>query len=70
MVVQWLRFHATNAEGSVPGQETKILHAAGWPKKKKQPKKPMYRGINLSKNSKDMKNLGHNLPLLISVSSL
>ena len=36
MVVQWLRFHATNAEGSVPGQETKILHAAGWPKKKKK----------------------------------
>ena len=29
----------------------------------------MYRDINLSKNLKDMKNLGHKLPLLISVSS-
>ena len=29
-VVQWLRLHSSNAGGmgSIPGQETKILHAA------------------------------------------
>ena len=32
LVVQWLRFHASNAEGSglIPGQGTKMLHAT-WP---------------------------------------
>ena len=29
LAVQWLRIHASTAEGtgSIPGQETKILHA-------------------------------------------
>ena len=42
MVVQWLRLCASTAGGmgSIPGQETMILHVA-WPKNpKKQTKKP------------------------------
>ena len=37
MVVQWLRFHACIAGGvgSIPGQGTKIPHATGHSKKKK-----------------------------------
>ena len=39
LLVQWLRLYTSNAEavGSIPGQETKIPHAAlVWPKKKKK----------------------------------
>ena len=40
-MVQWLRFHAPNAEGlgSIPGQETKSLHATWWSQKKKKKEK-------------------------------
>ena len=41
LLVQWLRLYTSNAEavGSIPGQETKIPHAAwcGQKKKKKTP---------------------------------
>ena len=35
LVVQWLRFHASNVEGvcSIPSQGTKIPHATGMAKK-------------------------------------
>ena len=35
LAVQWLRLCASNAggAGSIPGQGTKIPHAAAWPKK-------------------------------------
>ena len=38
-MVQWLRFHAFSAGGmgSIPGRETKILHAV-WPKTKQNKK--------------------------------
>ena len=41
MVVQWLRLCTSNAEGmdSIPGQGTKIPHAARCSKKKKKKKK-------------------------------
>ena len=37
LAVQWLRFRTSNAGGvgSIPGQGTKIPHAA-WPKEKKK----------------------------------
>ena len=40
LVVQWLRFLVPSSEGtsSIPGWETKILHAV-WPKKKKEKEK-------------------------------
>ena len=40
LVVQWLRFLVPSSEGtsSIPGWETKILHAV-WSKKKKEKKK-------------------------------
>ena len=37
-MVYWLRRHASSAGGMglIPGQGTKILHVAVWPKKKKK----------------------------------
>ena len=48
-MVQWLRLCTSNAEGmdSIPGQGTKIPHAARFRKKKKKKKKKQERKIKL-----------------------
>ena len=56
-MVQWLRLHATNAEGagSIPGQGTKIPHAMWHGQKKKKTLKMSLR-IELKGSSCEYKN--------------